>query len=426
MLQLLKRMLPLTPNPSTSGGEGNRSQYALRCLSIVIYLSFALTQAHAGIYISTEKLVPKVDLTEFCKQQLPFLRGYGPPDVTMGGKPTPHREDFLKKVQALRAKGRLTPDEQADLGGYLLYLKQATPRQPVFEEAVTALEGAQRSNPRHFALAANLGTAYQMVGKLDAAERCLQTAVDLAPPEHKAMEQLHLRLVQLRLRENLGRGMQPDLDLLFGRAAAPFRFVDITGKWNYGILAPAEVEKLPGQSTEQAMKQVQQLLVWLPDDGRLHWQLAEWALVQKQPIIAVELYRDAVNTFRLSHPSLKLRRALVQEASHWKALLDKLGNKQPMEVWLARTLGQSLGSSASLDGVALDLLQLTSSMPVRKRASDLFGGGGDGGPAQGDEPNAKPFEMQPWHWGLVVLGCILAILMLYWQLSEWFRRPVKT
>lgn len=386
-----------------------------------------LTPAMAGIYISTENLQPKSDLYDFYKQQLPFLRGYGPPDVTMGGKPTPHREDFLKKVEVLRSKGRLTPDEQADLGGYLLYLKQTAPRQPAFEEAVTTLEAAQRANPRHFALAANLGTAYQMVGKLDASERCLQTAVDLAPPALKPMEQLHLRLVQLRLRENLGRGVQPDLDLLFGRAAAPFRFHDATGKWNYGNLAPAELDKLPGQSAETASKQVQQLLVWLPDDGRLHWQLAEWALALKQPAVAVELYRDAVNTFRMSHVTLKQRRALVQEASHWRTLLDRLGTRQPMEAWLAKAIGQSVASSASVDGIALDLLQLTTSMPVRKKASDLFEGGSIGdGPPLADAAPAKPFVMQPWHWGLVVLGCILAVLMLYWQIMEWFRRPART
>ncbi|HMO37223.1 MAG TPA: hypothetical protein PKA06_14390, partial [Gemmatales bacterium] len=243
-------------------------------------------------------------------------------------------------------------------------------------------------------------------------------------PEYRPFEQLHLRLVQLRLRENLGRGMQPDLDLLFGRPSAPFRFHDETGKWNYGQLAAAEVAKLPGQSIDQAIQQVQQLLIWLPDDGRLHWQLAEWMLVKQQSTAAVELFRDSVNVFRLSHPSLKQRRALVQEASHWKALIDKLGNTTPMEVWLARNLGQSLAGSMAWDGGATLLLQSALSMPERKSLSDIFGGGifGEGG---AEPPPRKPFEMQPWHWGLVVLGCILALLMVYWQLTEWFRPRLR-
>src|SRR5262245_6984708 len=222
------------------------------------------SRLQAGIHIAGEKLEPVADINAF-GNQLRMLRGYGPADITMGGKPTPHRLDFLNKVEKLRAKRNLTPDEQADLGGYLLYLKLTSPRQPAFEEAVAVLEAGYRNNPRHFALAANLGTAYQLSGKLDAAERCLQSAVDLAPAPLREMEQLHLRLVQRRLRENIGKNMPADLDLIFGRTSAPFRFVNNQGIWDYGQLAPAEIDKLPGKSAEQACRQVQQLLVWLPD-----------------------------------------------------------------------------------------------------------------------------------------------------------------
>jgi tetratricopeptide (TPR) repeat protein len=331
------------------------------------------------------------------------------------GKPTPHREDFLRKAEALRKKGRLSPDEAADLGGYLLYLKQTSPRQPAFEEAVAVMETMQRANPRHFALAANLGTAYQLTGKLDAAERCLQMAVDLAPPEWRDVERLHLRLVQLRLRETLGRNSQPDLDVLFGRAAAPFRFVDTGGVWNYGQLAPAEVAKLPQQSPVVATQQVQQLLVWLPDDARLHWQLAEWALVLQQPTVAIELFRDAVSTYRLSHPSLKQHRAVVIEARHWGSLAEQLSPKQHLGSWLAQTLGNSVGHATSL----ASLHTIADALPIKKSLGDLFG---MGGPGEGERPPAKPFVMQPWHWILVGVGVILGIFLLLWQLREWVAR----
>jgi hypothetical protein len=297
-------------------------------LTLLIFL-LVLMPIQAGIHIVGEKLEPVAELAEF-PAQLRFLRGYGPPDVTMNSKPTTQRLEFLAKVEALRAKQKLTPDEQANLGGYLLYLKFSTPRQPAYEEAVAVMEPALRANPRHFALAANLGTAYQVTGRLDAAERCLQTAVDLAPAPLREMEQLHLRLVQRRLRENLPRGAQPDLDLLFGRAAAPCRFADARGNWNYGDLAASELDKLPGRSAAEATRQIKQLLIWLPDDGRLHWQLAEWAMVMKNPKLALELFRDSVDTFRLSHQSLKQRRTQVQEASHWPTSVSpKPGSFKP-------------------------------------------------------------------------------------------------
>ncbi|MBL8823615.1 MAG: tetratricopeptide repeat protein [Planctomycetia bacterium] len=397
-------------------------QFPDRCIISAVMVLMTITPADAGIHVRGENLAPVVSPADFAKQ-LRHLRGYGPPDVTMKGVPTPHRTQFLEKVRLLRANPQLTPDEQADLGGYLLYLKQVNPRIPAFEEAVQVLEPAARANPRHFALAANLGTAYQLTGKLDAAERLLQSAVDLAPEDKREMEELHLRLVQRRLRENLPRGAQPDLDLLFGRAAAPFRFVDQSGQWHYGKLAPVEVQKLPQQSPQTATKQIEQLLVWLPDDGRLHWQLAEWFMVIQQQPFALELYKDSVDTFRLSHPQLKQRRALVQEAMYWKSLKDRWGTSKPPEAWLAQSLGQSIAAAINSNSEPLQLMNIASALPPRKQASDLFAGGDNIGDVP--EKPAKPFEIQPWHWALIALGVILAIAMLYWQFSEWYRTLSK-
>ncbi|MFT3878176.1 MAG: tetratricopeptide repeat protein [Gemmatales bacterium] len=394
-----------------------------QCGRLLVCMIVLTSPAQAGIHISTEKLAPVAELSEF-PAQLRFLRGYGPPDVTMGSKPTTQRLDFLAKVEALRAKGKLTPDEIADLGGYLIYLKLTSPKQPPFEEAVSVMEPAMRANPRHFALAANLGTAYQLTGRLDAAERCLQTAVDLAPAPLRDMEQLQLRLVQRRLRENLTRGAQPDLDLLFGKAAAPFRFVDARGNWNYGDLAAGELDKLPNKSAADTTRQIQQLLIWLPDDGRLHWQLAEWSLVMKNPKLALELFRDAVDTFRLSHPNLKQRRALVQEAMHWRSLVGSFGNKRQPEVWIVQTLGQSLVPFMTSDSLSQALVEVSSAMPAKQK---LFLGNDA---LMGDNPaQAKPevpFVLQPWHWVLIVLGSMLAVFMLYWQLNEWFTRLTRS
>lgn len=397
--------------------------YLFQCVRFVVCMLVLTAPAQAGIHISTEKLVPVAELSEF-PAQLRFLRGYGPPDVTMGSKPTTQRLDFVAKVEALRAKSKLMPDEIADLGGYLIYLKQTSPKQPPFEEAVSVMEPAMRANPRHFALAANLGTAYQLTGRLDAAERCLQTAVDLAPAPLREMEQLQLRLVQRRLRENLTRGNQPDLDMLFGKAAAPFRFADVHGNWNFGNLSASELDKLPNKSSAEATRQIQQLLIWLPDDGRLHWQLAEWTMVMKQPKLALELFRDAVDTFRLSHPNLKQRRALVQEAMHWYSLVSSFANKRQPEVWLVQTLGQSLIPFLTPDALSQSLVEVSAAMPTKKKlilSSDAL-------MAETTVP-AKPdipFVLQPWHWVLIIFGSIVAVFMLYWQIHEWYTRLTRS
>lgn len=391
------------------------NRYAHILLSLLVFAS----QAHAGIHIAGEKLEPVADLNEFPKQ-LRFFRGYGPPDVTMGSKPTAQRLEFMGKIDAIRAKGKLTADDQANLGGYLIYLKLTSPRQPAFEEAIAVLEAGIRTNPRHFALNANLGTAYQLAGKLDAAQRYLQTAVDLAPAPLREMEQLHLRLVQRRMRENLGRSVQPDLDLLFGRPNAPFRFVNDQGIWSYGDLAGGEVDKLPGHSIQEATRQIQQLLVWLPDDGRLHWQLAEWAMALKAPKLALDLYQESVDTFRLSHASLKQRRSAVLEAMHWNSLLVAFLNKRQPESWIAQTLGQGLALGLTPDALSQAMLQIASVVPAKKKLSDMFNdnAANENAPARPE----KPFVIQPWHWALIVVGSVLAVFMLYWQISEWLGR----
>ncbi len=389
----------------------------LACMLLVTPTSFA------GIYIIGEKLEPQgtsAKLESFVGQ-LKFLRSYGPTDVSIGTQSTEHRKDFLAKVEKLRAQGRLSPDDQANLGGYLLYLKQTSPRQAPFEEAVSVLESGYRSNPRHFALAANLGTAYQLTGRLDAAERCLEAAVELADALQKPVEQLHLTLIRRRLHESTGR-TQPDLDHLFGRPAAPFRFIYAQGAWGIGPLAPAEIAKLPGQSVEQAVSQLLQLLVWLPDDGRLHWQLGEWALVLGQRNIALDLLDQSVNTFRLSHPTLKQHRAGLQELVHWQTYRERLAPKGPPEAWLVSTLGQSLTSLSTPATLGTAANWLVSVVPPRKSAADAFMNSSSDLGSAGALAEGKPFVMQPWHWGLIAIGAALASLLLIWQAQQLFRK----
>jgi tetratricopeptide (TPR) repeat protein len=383
-------------------------------LSLLLLVAWS-SAGQAGIYISTEKLEPNADLKAFASQ-LKFLRAYGPTDVSLGGTATKQREDFLAKVKALRDKGKLTPDEQANLGGYLLYLKQTAPRQPIFEEAVAVLEAAYRTTPQNFALAANLGTAYHLTGRLDAAARCLEGAVDLADDKQRPFVRLHLRLVQQRLRESFGRGRSPDLDPLFGRPTDLFRFVDENGQWNYGRLARREIEKLPGQSVEEAVRQVQMLLLWLPDDGRLTWQLAEWALVLGNKSLALELFNNSVDTFRLSHPTLKQHRLLLQEAFHWGTFAERVSRDERPEQWLVRTLGQSFSSLLSPDGLGGELIVAGNCGAKQDNLSAVWGDDVSDG-----EPAGTPFVMQTWHWVLICVGVVVALLMLVWQVQQFVR-----
>ncbi|HZZ82138.1 MAG TPA: hypothetical protein VFE62_26805 [Gemmataceae bacterium] len=61
------------------------------------------------------------------------------------------------------------------------------------------------------------------------------------------------------------------LDELFGTKEAPIRYISAEGKYEAGRIVSAEKAKLPGDAIEI----VEQLLVWMPNDLPLYWQLGE-------------------------------------------------------------------------------------------------------------------------------------------------------
>src|SRR5262249_60471134 len=117
-----------------------------------------------------------------------------------GAPASPARLRYLDEAEKLEkaAKSRkLTADELADLGA--LYVRLGEPG-----KAVTLLRAAQREHPNHFAVAANLGTAFQLHGDLPQAGLCLQQAVWLAPGKGQKGGEYHLKLGGLRLAEGKG------------------------------------------------------------------------------------------------------------------------------------------------------------------------------------------------------------------------------
>src|SRR5262245_40828662 len=115
------------------------------------------------------------------------------------------RHRYEQEAARLAKKDKRTADESADLGA--LHLRLGEPA-----KALAVLRAAQRENPVHFRLAANLGTAWQLNGDLAQAAAALAQAVKLAPGKHLRAEQLHLRLVRLRQRE---KAATQTLDNLF-------------------------------------------------------------------------------------------------------------------------------------------------------------------------------------------------------------------
>src|SRR5437867_5569221 len=89
-----------------------------------------------------------------------------------GNPASPMRERYLDaaaKLEKTAKERKLTADEKADLGAIYVRLGE-------LNKAVALLREAQREHPNHFAIAANLGTAWQLLGNLEQASFALKDA----------------------------------------------------------------------------------------------------------------------------------------------------------------------------------------------------------------------------------------------------------
>src|SRR5262245_58380921 len=142
-------------------------------LSIVAVL-FATPLAHAGLHYSAETPaeLPSNWRGFLIDHRSVRLIGVPPAAGSPLHLPREQYEDAANKLEKTAAKRALAADEAADLGA--LYVRLGRPA-----KAIEVLRKAAREHPEHFAIAANLGTAWQAQGDLNEAVRALQEAVRL-------------------------------------------------------------------------------------------------------------------------------------------------------------------------------------------------------------------------------------------------------
>ena len=230
----------------------------LRTISGVFLFLLTAAVARAGLYYSGEQYASlPTQWRGFLLDHRALRNIASKPKVESEASPlrTRYRQE-AEKLQARLDQEKLGADELADLGALYVRLGE-------LERAVEVLRPAQRTHPNHFAIAANLGTAWQLLGDYRQASSALEDAVRLAPGRMLPFEEAHLKLVRMRQRGKAG-----DIDNLFD-----IEYVNDKNSYEPGKLAPAQMKKLPTKAVAIA----QQLALWLPADGPLLWQLAELA-----------------------------------------------------------------------------------------------------------------------------------------------------
>lgn len=268
------------------------------CLTLFALVVFA-APARAGLYYSGETYAALPSQWRgflMDQRSLRNIAGAPPKGQDAGPLRSRYQNEAARLQKRLNAERQLPADEWADLGA--IYVRLGEPGR-----AVELLRVAHRNHPNHFAIAANLGTASQLVGDLAQAALALQHAVHLAPGKVLQAEELHLKLVRLRLKQGKASA---DLDDLFG-----VRYVGPRGEFEPGRLADDQRKKLPAR----AVALTQQLALWLPADGRLLWQLAELANAHGDLVSAAAMFDGCVLQFGMTSPEVRRRRLLLRDAA---------------------------------------------------------------------------------------------------------------
>lgn len=124
-------------------------------------------------------------------------------------------------------------------------------------------------------------------------------------PRLRRCEALLHKLMRLRLAEGPGAAYQ-NVDALFDEGG-PIRFVGESGSFEPGKVVLSERKKLPSH----ALDDVQQLLLWIPEDLRLYWLLGEIYNAQGTPNgmkAAGRIFDELVFDYKLRAGDLRERR----------------------------------------------------------------------------------------------------------------------
>jgi hypothetical protein len=388
----------------------SRLSCVLPALALLV-CGFCTRPVHAGIYnfLEPEEFVIHPDFLGRYRPVLFMLRSVGMPEVQADN---PLRKRYLLEEALGGQREKLTIEQQISYSAVLLRRKK-------YADAVSFLVPLTRQHPEYFFFDCHLAMAYHRSGELQRAVDTLQPVFDRAwpedwdklPPEvrefviqsgwnealykfYRDTEKLYLKMLRSRLSESRrSKGKEADfqtIDPLFADDKGPVRFVDAAGKFTPGELAPAERAKLPREAPDM----MRQLLLWMPDDPRLYWQLGEFYATdfadsvgksdaktkQAHLLAARKIFNELVQDFNVRAADLQERRHTLNEL-------------------------KSLDEDNSLEDAERRLAEEAAKRKMQPLPID---------------PADAPFPWRPFGVGMV--SGFAVCIFFFWQVREWRRR----
>lgn len=255
-----------------------------RWLQVAVLLSVLTARpVRAGLYFPAEPTPwPLPTNPQYFELILGERQNVGSRDAQVRKLPLRIRiEEMIKQLELKRRSvPGLTLEESLNLSAcYLLQPIDEGGRSRV-SDAIMVLDKvrAQRQDPRHFMVLANLATAYEAMGESMQASEIQSDVLAVWPRQHKGFapeqlrwyrraEECYREILRRRGREGPARRREAKLDAIFPR-------VDELGAektFQVGGIDPQIASELP----PDALPLVEQLLLWRSNDHRLLWLYAE-------------------------------------------------------------------------------------------------------------------------------------------------------
>lgn len=236
------------------------------------------------------------DMTSTLKGDVPLYINYESDHTVPSGHLFLDAETYaqgMHKLDSLYARTK-DPDYLSDKGLLLILQKQ-------YQQAITLYLSLEEQHPGRYATAANLGTAYELIGQNEQALQWIQKAVELNPGSHMGSEWIHVNILKAKIK---------------GPAAhtSPFLIQTDFGKDSVAqtTLSAAELKTLQDALFYQLNERISFIKPQDPIIAALFFDLGNVNLLLGKYVAARTCYRQA-KEYGYTHPLADIR---IQKADY--------------------------------------------------------------------------------------------------------------